>query len=146
MANPSRYQPSYDFSDFESTQPTTPKPGVQLDVQFNDIAASTTSLRDAIIDIRRSDGALANGIVTYDSLASDLLSRLLAESDADAAAASAAAAAASAAEAAATADENQSLQTSLEAAIEAIETGGVYGDYGSITGVASSSDDYGAIA
>lgn len=146
MANPSRFVPSYDFSAFQETQPDTPLPGIQVDVALADISTSTTELRDAIMDIRRSDGALVNGIVTYDSLATDLLSQLLAESQADAAAASAAAAAASAVDAAATAAENESLQTSLEAAIDALENGGFFGDYGLITDTPGPATDYGSIA
>jgi hypothetical protein len=40
---------------------------VQVDIQLSDIAKSTTELRSVIIDVRRSDGALKNGIAA-DSL------------------------------------------------------------------------------
>src|SRR3569832_1206724 len=100
MANPPRFTPPFDFSDFEEVQPNTPKPGVQLDACFDDLSEVTTGLRDAIIDIRRSDGALQNDIVTEDSLAPGLLDALSSETEAAEAAASAAAASASAASAA----------------------------------------------
>jgi hypothetical protein len=146
VANPSKFTQSYDFSAFQENNPSTPLPAVQLDVQLADIQTSTTELRDAIMDIRRSDGALMNGIVTEDSLAADLLDQLLAESRADEAAASAAAAAASADEAEAATEENLALQTTLNAAIEALETSGFYGDYGFITDTPGPPTDYGSIA
>lgn len=136
MANPSRYTPSYDFSDFEETQPSTPKPGVQLDSQFNDISASTTELRDAIIDIRRSDGALQNGIVTEDSLAAGLLDTLSSETGATEAAASAAAAAASAVSAALNAAE-------LEATLETLSASGGVSDWGTFSEAPTVSLDWG---
>tara|TARA_R100000365_G_C2746916_1_gene76420 strand:+ start:408 stop:1709 length:1302 start_codon:yes stop_codon:yes gene_type:complete len=71
MASPDKYTPSYSFSDYEANNPRDPKPGSQLDIQFADIATSTGSLADAIKDIRRSDGALKNQIVTLDALATD---------------------------------------------------------------------------
>lgn len=138
MADPARYVPSYDFSDFEETQPATPKPGMQLDSQFADIMASTTSLRDAIIDVRRSDGALVNGIVTEDSLAPGLLDSLSSETGAADAAASAAAAAVSAASAAEDASE-------LAIVAGLIAANSYYLDDGSITETASSAYDDGLI-
>jgi hypothetical protein len=146
VANPSKFTQSYDFSAFQENNPSTPLPAVQLDVQLADIQTSTTELRDAIIDIRRSDGALQNEIVTEDSLAPGLVDTLTAQTGADAVAASAAAAAASADEAEAATEENLALQTTLNAAIEALETSGFYGDYGFITDTPGPPTDYGSIA
>jgi hypothetical protein len=143
VANPSKFTQSYDFSAFQENNPSTPLPAVQLDVQLADIQTSTTELRDAIMDIRRSDGALMNGIVTEDSLAADLLDQLLAESRADEAAASAAAAAASADEAEAATEENLALQTTLEAAIDAFENNGFYADWGDWHSEPGASSDWG---
>lgn len=138
MPDPVRFVPSYDFSDFEETQPNDPKPGVQLDSQFDDISASTTSLRDAILDVRRSDGALVNGIVTEDSLAAGLLDTLSSETGATEAAASAAAAAVSAASAAEDASE-------LAIVADLIAANSYYLDDGSITEAATSAFDDGLI-
>lgn len=146
MAVPSRYVQSYDFSAFQENQPSTPLPAVQLDVQLADIQTSTTELRDAIGDIRRSDGALVNGIVTEDSLEDGLIDILTNQTGADAVDAAVLEAQGYAAAAAATAAENEALQTSLDAAIDALENGGVYGDYGSIAEASDFTDDYGSIA
>jgi hypothetical protein len=73
VSNPTPYTPSYDFSDFEASNPTVPKPGAQLDNEFENIAESLGETITALADIRRSDGALNNEIVTVDSLADDVL-------------------------------------------------------------------------
>lgn len=121
--NPSRFVQSFDFSAFQETQPSTPLPGLQLDVQLADIQTSTTELRDAIMDIRRSDGALMNEIVTRDSLAPGLVDELSSETGAAESAASAAAAAASALEVELTANE-------LEATLETLSASGGVSDWG----------------
>lgn len=140
MSDPSRYVQSYDFSAFQENQPNTPLPGVQVDVQLADIQTSTTELRDAIKDIRRSDGALMNEIVTEDSLAPGLLNTLTSAADAAALAAEG-----YAEDAAESAESIAVAVTSLAAAQEAFETGGIYGDYGFITDPPGSSTDYGAL-
>ena len=146
MPIPARYVPSYDFSDFQEAQPSTPLPGLQLDVQLDDISTSTTELRDALGDIRRSDGALVNGIVTEDSLEAGLIDTLTAATDVAAAAASAAAADASADAAAASAEAAAVDAQVLETIADLLEAGGYYSDYGLITEAATSSTDYGSIA
>lgn len=72
MANPSKYTPSYDFSDFQAQNPESPLPGAQVDIQLQGIQQTTTETIDALADIRRSDGKLVNEIVTEDSLNPDL--------------------------------------------------------------------------
>lgn len=73
MADPTKFTPSYDFSDYQASSPSTPLPGAQVDIQFQAVKTAVDSTVDAIKDIRRSDGALNNGIVTLDSLAPDVL-------------------------------------------------------------------------
>jgi hypothetical protein len=146
VPDPDRYTQDYDFSNFETNNPSSPKPGVQLDIQFANIGDSSLSLRNAIMDVRRADGALVNGIVTEDSLEAGLLDELLAESRADEAAASAAAAAASATAADAHADDLAAAAAQLAAVAEIIADGGHFGDYGSITEAVGVTTDYGSIA
>lgn len=73
MADPSKYTQGYDFSEFQDANPSTPVPASSLDNELANISQSTEELRDAIMDVRRSDGALKNNIVTRDSLSSNLL-------------------------------------------------------------------------
>lgn len=73
MANPTPYDLSYDFSAFATVNPTTPLPGTQVDVQFQALQLTTDEIIDALADVRRSDGALKNGVVTPDSLSAGLV-------------------------------------------------------------------------
>ena len=68
MAEPTPYTVTYDFSGFQASNPTTPLPAAELDNELDAIAASIASLIAAAGDIRRSDGHLQNGLVTYESL------------------------------------------------------------------------------
>lgn len=72
MSDPAPYEPSYSFSDYQSNAPSTPLPAPQVDNELLNIAVATDGLVDAVKDVRRSDGALKNGIVTYDSLSASL--------------------------------------------------------------------------
>jgi hypothetical protein len=146
MPDPVRFVFSTDFSAFEENNPNTPKSGVQLDVQFMDLQTSTTSLRDAILDIRRSDGALKNGIVTEDSLASGLVAALTAQTGADAVNAAVLVAEGHADDAEDAAFDAVQAANALEDIKALLESGGLWTDYGSITETATSSSDYGSIA
>lgn len=68
MTDPTNYTPSFSFSDFQSNSPSAPLPAPPLDNELADIAAAVATIVSAVKDIRRNDGALPNGIVTFDSL------------------------------------------------------------------------------
>lgn len=68
MSDPQEYSVTYSFGNFQANAPTTPLPGVQVDNELSNIAEAVAELVASIKDIRRSDGALKNQIVTYDSL------------------------------------------------------------------------------
>jgi phage-related tail fiber protein len=72
MSDPQPYTVSYNFSGFQANSPTSPLPASKVDNEFDSIAAAVAVIVTAIKDIRRSDGALKNNIVTYDSLAESL--------------------------------------------------------------------------
>lgn len=79
MADPSKYNPEYSFSGYQASNPSRPLPAPSLDNELANIAASVDEAVEAIKDVRRSDGALKNGVVTPDSLSDDtrsLLTRL----------------------------------------------------------------------
>lgn len=71
------YKPQFDFSDYQSTNPTRPLPGHELDVELWNISDDVTDLRADLKKIQRSDGGLKNGSVTFDALAPDVIPRLL---------------------------------------------------------------------
>jgi hypothetical protein len=70
MPNPTLYTVSY--SCFQASSPATPLPAQKIDNELANIALAIASGAAAIKDIRRSDGALQSGIVTFDSLAQGL--------------------------------------------------------------------------
>lgn len=72
MADPTPYIVSYSFGGFQASSPSTPLPATALDNELANAAAAIAALRSAVMDIRRSDGVLKNGIVTFDSFESGL--------------------------------------------------------------------------
>lgn len=78
MADPVAYDPIYGYTGLQIRTPTRPMPGDQLDAEFAAIKTASDQAVAAIKDVRRSDGALKNFIVTYDSLSADMKARLTA--------------------------------------------------------------------
>ena len=68
MPNPIEYNPGYSFDGYQELNPTLPLPAQQLDEELAEIAEAINGHRLNIMDIRRSDGKLQNGIVTPESL------------------------------------------------------------------------------
>ena len=68
MAAVPPYNPSFSFLSFEVSFPDDPKPGMQLDTEYSNVAVSVNSLIGNLSAIQRDDLALANQIVTLDSL------------------------------------------------------------------------------
>ena len=76
MADPQKFISGFDYSGFEASNPTTPKPGSHLDDDFAGVATSVNGAIDAIKDLRRPDGKLNNAVVRKDSLATDVLAMM----------------------------------------------------------------------
>lgn len=72
MADPTPYVVNYSFAGFQANAPTTPLPGQKVDDELAGAATAIAALVVAIKDVRRSDGALQNNIVTFESLHSAL--------------------------------------------------------------------------
>jgi hypothetical protein len=64
---------SISYSAFEAANPSTPKPGANLDADFLGVQSSIASIIASVGDVRRADGALNNGTVTPDSLSAATL-------------------------------------------------------------------------
>lgn len=77
MADPTKYTPGYSFSGYQTANPTAPLPAPQVDNELTQVAVSVGQLVDAVKDVRRSDGALKNAIVTPDSLSAEARSLLV---------------------------------------------------------------------
>lgn len=76
MADPTKYTRQFDYS-----AATLADLRSNLNPEFSTIVVSIDEIVEAIKDIRRSDGALNNEIVTEDSLHPDLLAKLVFEAD-----------------------------------------------------------------
>lgn len=68
MSDPTKYFPSYNFTGYQTINPTAPLPAPQVDTQFNNISTALSQTIDGLMDIRRSDGKLKNGIVGPDAI------------------------------------------------------------------------------
>lgn len=76
MPQPSAYERVFSFTDYTANHPADQQPGVRLDTEFDAIATTTDEIRENLALLQRDDGALANGVVTEDSLAPALLTGL----------------------------------------------------------------------
>jgi hypothetical protein len=70
VSQPPAYIPAHSFVSDSAILANFP--GQALDVEFQDIKTTTDAIRANLALIQRDDGGLANGIVTYDSLAASL--------------------------------------------------------------------------
>lgn len=68
MSQPPQFLRQHNFTDFSAANPTTQQSGVWIDDELNAAKVTLDALRTNIAEIQRDDGALFNGIVTYDSL------------------------------------------------------------------------------
>lgn len=68
MAQPTNYNRQFNFSNFSTSNPSTPQPGVQLDNEYNAIELTLDQVLVNLALIQRDDGALANLSVGIDQL------------------------------------------------------------------------------
>jgi hypothetical protein len=68
MGQPTPYSRQADFTDFEASNPSTPKSGVSLDAEFNAVLVTLVGILANLARIQRDDGRLANQSVTIDAL------------------------------------------------------------------------------
>jgi hypothetical protein len=67
-AIPNAYNRQANFTSYEASNPTTPKPGASLDAEFNAVKTAMDTTQSRLSEIQRDDGALRNGIVTVTAL------------------------------------------------------------------------------
>lgn len=72
MAYPTIYDVTYSYTGFQVSQGNNSFPGTQIDADLAGLEASINSLSTFVQTAIRSDKALNNGIVTYDSLSTSL--------------------------------------------------------------------------
>ena len=73
MSQPTPYSRLYNFTDYQTVNPTKPLPATQLDNELNAIELTLDQTTASLALIQRDDGALANQVVTPDSLSAGTL-------------------------------------------------------------------------
>ena len=146
---PIAYARYFDFTTFATLNPATPLPGPAVDTEYNRIKSTTDQIIASLALIQRSDGAPANGIITWESLSQSLQDLIVgqqaanddAQASADAAAASAAAALQSetAAAASATAASQSAAAASASASAASASVAAASGSAAAAAGSATSS-------
>ncbi|MGY4288754.1 hypothetical protein ACVWXO_007974 [Bradyrhizobium sp. LM2.7] len=72
MSYPTKYTRQYDYVSYQNANPSRPLPADKVNADLNQVALASREMVDFVKTVIRADGALANGIVGYDQLASSL--------------------------------------------------------------------------
>lgn len=70
---PQPYERVTSFYSYEATYPSRPKPGADLDAEFNGVRTTLNAVLSRLNEIQRDDGLLANSTVTPQSLTSETI-------------------------------------------------------------------------
>lgn len=73
MAQPPEYVRQYNFTAFQASNPTTPLPAAQVDLELNEVKDTLDALNTNIGLIQRDDGQLRNFSVGLDQLAPEVV-------------------------------------------------------------------------
>lgn len=76
MADPTKFVPGYSYAGYQASNPADPLPGDRVDADMAGIQTSIGELVDAVKNVRRSDGKLANAIVEPESLSALVVTML----------------------------------------------------------------------
>lgn len=68
MAQPPKYIPDFNFTDFQTADPATPLPGNEVDSELTSASISINKIIDNLKRIQRDDGELANASVGPDQI------------------------------------------------------------------------------
>jgi hypothetical protein len=73
MSQPTPYTRLYNFTDYQTVNPVDPLPANELEAELNAIALTIAQSRTNLAILQRDDGALANQLVTPESLSASTL-------------------------------------------------------------------------
>jgi hypothetical protein len=73
MTQPTPYTRQANFTDYQASNPTSPLDGASVDAEFNAAKVTLDGVLTSLALLQRDDGALKNGLVTLDSLTSEVL-------------------------------------------------------------------------
>lgn len=80
MAQPRDYTRQYNFNDFQTTSPSSPLPGNEVDNELNSVKLTLDDLNENIEKIQRDDGKLKNQAVHKDAFDAGALALINADS------------------------------------------------------------------
>ena len=80
MAQPRDYTRQYNFNDFQTTSPSSPLPGNEVDNELNSVKLTLDDLNENIEKIQRDDGQLRNQAVHKDAFDAGALALINADS------------------------------------------------------------------
>jgi hypothetical protein len=66
---PTPYDRSYNFTDFQTTNPTTPLPGNKVDQELNNVRTSLNATISRLSEIQRDDGKVRDSALNLDTIA-----------------------------------------------------------------------------
>jgi hypothetical protein len=67
---PTPYDRSYNFTDFQTTNPTTPLPGNKVDQELNNVRTSLNQAISRLGEVQRDDGKVRDSALNLDTIAS----------------------------------------------------------------------------
>lgn len=70
------YTVSYSFAGYQAINPDDPLPGASLDTELAAAASASLLLETNLADVRRADGNVQNGKVTWDALSDDVKTKV----------------------------------------------------------------------
>lgn len=73
MSYPTKYARQYDFLTYQNANPTRPLPGDKVNIDYNYVQTSIGEIVDFLKLSLRSDGVVANGVISLDQLDPTLL-------------------------------------------------------------------------
>lgn len=78
MPQPTPYNRSFSFTDYQTATPSAPLPGVRVDAQLDGIEQTINEVLSNLALIQRDDGVLKDGSVTLDSISNALFVAIVA--------------------------------------------------------------------
>ncbi|WP_128934020.1 hypothetical protein [Bradyrhizobium zhanjiangense] len=72
MSYPTKYTRQYDYVSYQNANPARPLPANQVHADLNAVASSTSEIVDFLKTSLRSDGAIMNGVVSFDQLSTSV--------------------------------------------------------------------------
>jgi hypothetical protein len=72
VSQPPAFNRSFSFTKFQAANPMGTVPGSQIDLELNNVKATTDQVIANLTAIQRDDDALKNGSVTFDTLSTSL--------------------------------------------------------------------------